>query len=214
MALHVLLADPHVVFSEAVRNLLEKQEDLVVVGEAPDGHSALAMARELKPDVIITEIALPRLNGIDLIVRLRESDSRARVVVLSARQGRSDVEEALRSGASAYVCKTDTSKELTQALEAIREGRSYVSPSIAQHVVDAMGGRPGARASGMADLTSREREVLQLVSEGLSSKEVASALGLSTRTVESHRARLMQKLDVHKVSELVRIAVREGLLSA
>lgn len=212
MSLHVLLVDSHTVFCEAVRSLLEKQSDLVIVGEAADGQSALAMARELKPDVIISEIALPRLNGVDLIVRLREIESRARVIVLTAREGRSDVEQALRAGAAAYVCKTDTAKELEHALDAIRERRSYVSPSIAQHVVDAMGGRAGAGSARTTELTSREREVLQLVAEGLTSKEVASTLGLSTRTIESHRARVMNKLGVHKVSGLVRIAMREGLL--
>ena len=128
-------------------------------------------------------------------------------------RSRSEVEMALRAGASAYVCKTDSAKELLQAIDAIGAGRSYVSPSIARHVVDAMGGRLGERHHGRAELTTREREVLQLVAEGLSSKEVASELGVSVRTVESHRARLMQKLKVRKVSGLVRIALREGLLN-
>jgi len=213
MPLHVLLVDPHTVFCEAIRSLLEKQDDLIVVGEAGDGHRALEMARDLKPDVVISEITLPRLNGIDLIVRLREAELRTRTIVLTAREGRCDVEKALRAGASAFVCKTDSAKELEQALDAVRDGRSYVSPSIAQHVVDAMGGRPGQGSAAPAELTTREREVLQLVAEGLTSKEVASTLGVSARTVESHRARLMQKLGVHKVSGLVRVALREGLLS-
>lgn len=214
MSASVMIVDPHTVFCEAVRSLIEKREDLTVMGEASDGHRALDMAKELRPDVILTELLLPKLNGVDLISRLREAGNRARIVVLSSRDGRGAVEQALRAGAAAFVCKTDTAKELDQAIDATLEGRSYLSPSVASHIVDAMGGRPNERSTSLSDLTVREREILQLLAEGLSSKEIATAVGIATRTVDSHRARIMQKLDIHKVSGLVRYAIREGLVAA
>lgn len=214
MSASVLLVDPHTVFCEAVRSLIEKRANLAVMGEASDGQRALDMAKELRPDLIVTELLLPKLNGIDLIARLREAGSEARVIVLSGRDGRGVVEQALCAGAAAFVCKTDTAKELEQAIDATLEGRSYLSPAIARHVVDAMGGRPNEHNTSLGDLTAREREILQRLAEGLSSKEIASELGVSTRTVDSHRARIMQKLDIHKVSGLVRYAIREGLVAA
>ena len=214
MSASLMIVDPHIVFAEAVRSLMEKRGDLTVMGEAADGQRAFDMARDLRPDVIVTEILLPELNGIDLIARLRQAGNRARIVVLSSRGGRSSVEQALGAGASAYVCKTDSAKELDQAIDATLDGRSYLSPAIAQHVVDAMGGRPSESGARLGDLTTREREILQLLAEGLASKEIASDLNVSTRTVDSHRARIMQKLDIHKVSGLVRFAIREGLVSA
>ncbi len=131
MSATVMIVDPHVVFSEAVRTLIEKREDLTVMGEASDGHQALDMAKELRPDIIITELLLPRLNGVDLIKRLHEASSRTKVVVLSSRDGRSAVQQALGAGAAAFVCKTDSSKELDQAIDATLEGRNYLSPAVA-----------------------------------------------------------------------------------
>lgn len=214
MSATVMIVDPHTVFSEAVRTLIEKRQDVTVMGEAPDGHQALQMAKELRPDLIVTELLLPKLNGIDLISRLRESGSRSRIVVLSSRDGRSAVQRALGAGAAAFVCKTDTAKELGQAIDATLEGRNYLSPAVASQVIDAIGGRRSERSSSIEDLTLREREILQLLAEGLSSKEIATEIGVATRTVDSHRARIMQKLDIHKVSGLVRYAIREGVVAA
>lgn len=209
----IVLVDGHAIFRDAVRALIDTCDDMSVVGEAGDGQQALEMANELKPDVLVTEIALPRLSGIEVARRLSRSGCRSRVVILSSHEGRSQVQQAMRSGAAGYVTKSGSAPELIQAIEAVREGRGYLSPLIAQHVVDAVAQRGPTHADRSNELTSREREVLQLVAEGLSSKEIASCLGVSTRTVESHRAKVMDKLGIHKVSGLVRFAIREGLLN-
>ena len=209
----IVLADGHAIFRDAVRALIETCDGMTVVGEAGDGQQALEMAGELKPDVVVTEIALPRLSGIEVARRLSRSGSRSRVVILSSHEGRSQVQQAMRSGAVGYVTKSGSAPDLIQAIEAVRDGRGYLSPLVAQHVVDAVAQRGPGNADRSNELTSREREVLQLVAEGLSSKEIASCLGVSTRTIESHRAKVMDKLGIHKVSGLVRFAIREGLLN-
>jgi DNA-binding NarL/FixJ family response regulator len=209
----IILADGHAIFRDAVRALLETCEGFNVIGEASDGQQALDLAHELKPDVLVTEIALPRLSGIEVARRLSRSGSRSRVLILSSHEGRSQVQQAMRSGAVGYVTKSGSAPDLIQAIEAVRSGRGYLSPLVAQHVVDAVAQRGTSNADRSNELTSREREVLQLVAEGLSSKEIASCLGVSTRTVESHRAKVMDKLGIHKVSGLVRFAIREGLLN-
>ncbi len=208
----ILLSDNHVVCREAIRTLIDDEQDFAVVGEASDGREALALALRLKPDILVTEITTPKLSGIDVIRRLAQEDPRVKVVVLSSHEGRSKVEQSLRAGAVAYVSKSATAEELMQALNAVREGRSFVSPSVAQHLIYAISGNSEGEATP-EELTGREREVLQLIAEGLSSKEIATELGVSTRTVESHRANVMEKLGIHKVSGLVRFAIREGLLT-
>ena len=212
MTTEILLADHHVVCREAIRTLIDDSDEFAVVAEASDGREALSVALRLKPDIVITEISTPRLSGIEVIRRLKEELPQVRSLVLSGHEARSKVEQSLRAGAVGYVSKSANAGELMQALEAIRDGRSFVSPSVAQHLIYAISGRPEAEATP-DELTGREREVLQLIAEGLSSKEVATELGVSTRTVESHRANVMDKLGIHKVSGLVRFAIREGLLS-
>jgi len=213
MQTSILLADPHAIFRHAVRALIEKREDLFVIGEASDGQEAMNLAQQLKPELIITEIAMPRLSGIELTRRLARSSCRLRVLILSMHEGRSHVADALRAGASGYVVKTGSGDDLLQAIDAVREGRSYLSPALAQHLVDIVSDDGDRRGSGLSALSSREREVLQLIAEGLASKEIAAELGVSPRTIESHRYSLMEKLDVHKISGLVRLAIREGLVT-
>lgn len=212
MTTEILLSDHHVVCREAIRSLIDDEDDFAVVAEASDGREALALALRLKPDIVVTEISTPRLSGIEVIRRLNQENPPVRVLVLSSHEGRSAVEQSLRAGAVGYVPKSATAGELMQALHVLREGRSFVSPSVAQHLIYAISGRQGCEATP-EELTGREREVLQLIAEGLSSKEVATELGVATRTVESHRASVMDKLGIHKVSGLVRFAIREGLLS-
>ena len=208
----ILLADHHTIFREVIRKLLEKREDLRVVGEAADGQQAMLLAQQLKPDVVLMEITLPRLSGLEVTRRLVRSGCRSSVLILSVHDSRPHVEEALRAGASGYLVKTGSSDELMQAIDAVGAGRSYLSSAVAQHVVDAITCEGHASSPNLRRLTSREREVLQLIAEGLSNKEIATELGVSTRTIDSHRFNLMEKLSIRRVSGLVRFAIREGLL--
>ena len=209
----ILLADHHTIFREVIRKLLEKREDLRVVGEAADGQQAMLLAQQLKPDVVLMEITLPRLSGLEVTRRLVRNGCQSNVLILSTHATRPHVEEALRAGASGYLVKTGSSDELMQAIDTVVTGQSYLSSAIAQHVVDAINHEGHASSPNLRSLTSREREVLQLIAEGLSNKEIATELGVSTRTIDSHRSNLMEKLSIRRVSGLVRFAIREGLLS-
>jgi DNA-binding NarL/FixJ family response regulator len=208
----IVVADDHKIVREGLVKLLEGRADFSVIGEAADGEEAVKMVLEKKPDIVIMDIWMPRLSGIDATRRIVKRGSQTKVLVLSMHESRTYVEEVLRAGASGYIVKNSASSDLLQAIDAVQGGASYLSPAITQQVVDAIA-RPGdSSPSGVAMLTDREREVLQLIAEGLSSKEIASMLGVSLKTIDSHRSNLMQKLDIHKVSGLVRFAIRAGLV--
>ena len=208
----IVLVDDHRIVREGLVKLLEGREDLSVIGEASDGEEAVKMVLDRQPDLVIMDIWMPRLSGIDATRRIGKQGSNAKILVLSMHESRSYVEEVLRAGAAGYIVKNSASTDLLQAIDAVCEGASYLSPSITQQVVDAIA-RPGdTPPSGISMLTDREREVLHLIAEGLSSKEIAGALGVSLKTVDSHRSNLMDKLDIHKVSGLVRFAIRAGLV--
>jgi DNA-binding NarL/FixJ family response regulator len=208
----IVVADDHKIVREGLVKLLEGRPDFEVIGEASDGEEAVQMVLEKQPDVVIMDIWMPRLSGIDATRRIGKRGSSSKILVLSMHESRTYVEEVLRAGASGYIVKNSASSDLLQAIDAVRAGASYLSPAITQQVVDAIA-RPGdSSPTGVAMLTDREREVLQLIAEGLSSKEIASMLGISLKTIDSHRANLMEKLDIHKVSGLVRFAIRAGLV--
>ena len=210
----IVVADDHKIVREGLVKLLEARPDFTVIGEASDGEEAVQMVLEKQPDVVIMDIWMPRLSGIDATRRIGKRGSQAKILVLSMHESRTYVEEVLRAGASGYIVKNSASSDLLQAIDAVRAGASYLSPAITQQVVDAIA-RPGdSSPSGVAMLTDREREVLQLIAEGLSSKEIANMLGVSLKTIDSHRSNLMEKLDIHKVSGLVRFAIRVGLVQA
>ena len=177
-----------------------------VIGQASDGEEAVNMVIEKQPDVVLMDIWMPRLSGHRCDAQASASSGLAsKILVLSQHDNRNCVEEVLRAGASGYVVKSSSPSDLVQAIEAVKGGASYLSPAITQQVVDAIA-RPGqASPGGVSMLTDREREVLQLIAEGLSSKEIAADLGVSLKTVDSHRSNLMEKLDIHKVSGLVRL---------
>ena len=213
METRVLLVDDHAMVREALRAKLDAVDDLKVVGEAQDGREAIEAAERLRPDVIVMDIWLPRLSGLAATEEIVKADRGARILILSVHEGRSFVEDAFRAGALGYVVKTGPVKELIEAIDAVRQGRSYLSPAITEHVVGAIRDPRDSATNGLGALSSREREVLQRIAEGLASKEIAADLHLSRRTVETHRANLMRKLGAHKASSLVRIAIREGLVS-
>ena len=212
MTTTILLADDHRIVREGLRQLLNANDAFEVIAEADDGEEAVQIAEAQQPDIAIMDIWMPRLSGIDAIRRISKSRA-TRSIALSMHDSRTYVEEALRAGASGYVVKNSATEDLFEAIAAVRAGRSYLSPAVAQQVVEAIT-RPGdTSASAAAVLTGREREVLQLIAEGHSSKEIAGLLGVSLKTIESHRANLMEKLNIHKVSSLVRFAIRSGLVA-
>lgn len=210
----IVLADDHRLVREGLRRLLEERGDLRVVGEATTGQEAVDLATEKSPDVVLMDISMPGLSGIDATRRICKNGRSPKVLILSMHDNRGYVEEVLRAGASGYVLKDCASSDLLQAIDAVRGGDSFLSPTITQQVVDAIAHPTDRPDAALSALTDREREVLTLIAEGLSSKQIAKQLGVSLKTIESHRANLMDKLEIHKVSGLVRFAIRSGLVTA
>lgn len=211
MTIRVLLVEDHRMVREALREVLMKVDDMEVVGEAGDAQDALAQAQTLSPDVIVLDIRLPDLNGIELAARLRDSGSTAKIVALSAFSDKRFVTEMLRSGASGYVTKSAAGSELVRAIRAIASGQGYFSPEIAGTLVADV--RDRNSASAVATLGRREREVLRLIAEGMRSPEIAPQLMIAVATVEVHRRNIMRKLGLRTVAELTKYAIREGIVS-
>jgi len=208
----LILADDHRLVREGLRSILEAHSEFRVEAEADDGAEAVQAAIDHKPDVALIDLAMPRLSGIEAIRRIRRVTS-VRCIAVSMHEEFGWVTQALEAGASGYVVKSAGSGELFDAIAAVRRGRSYLAPSIAHWAVDAIAHPTARPSSRLHRLTAREREVLQMVAEGKSSREIAAALRLALKTVETHRARLMAKLEVHRASGLVRVAIQEGLVS-
>jgi DNA-binding NarL/FixJ family response regulator len=212
MSTTILLADDHAILCEGVRRLVAGRADLRIVAQAGDGEEAVRLGLERRPDLAIVDLSLPRLSGCEAIRRLRRGAG-TRCIVLSMHETRVHVAQAFEAGASGYVVKSGAWNELLPAIDAVRAGRSYLSPVVAGFAVAAIQ-RPGeAAAASPRKLTDREREVLRLVAEGLSSKEIAAALGRSIKTIETHRSHIMDKLEIRKSSKLVRVAIEEGLIA-
>ena len=207
MSVRILLAEDHVVVRQGFRALLE-QAGMVVTGEASDGPEALRLAYEHTPDVAILDIAMPHLNGLETARRLREIVPQTKIVLLTMHTEAPYVFEALQAGAVGYVLKTQAAVDIVQAIHAALQGAIYLSPRVATTVVQAY-----LTGSTLPPdpLTSREREIAQRIAEGQTTKEIAAHLGLSVKTVESHRINLMRKLDIHETATLVRYAIRRGL---
>lgn len=214
MGTRILLADDHRMVREALRRVIEGHPGLRVVAEASNGREAVAAAREHRPDIAVIDLWMPDLSGVEATRQIVEEGLGTRVIILSMHEDWNRVRESLQSGAAGYVVKTAASDQLLEAIDAVRQGRSYVSPAVAHHLLHAVR-NPSAQHSGSAieSLSRREREVLQLVAEGLSAKEIAVRLGLSAKTAEAHRASLMAKLGIRRSSLLVRFAIREGLVA-
>ena len=211
--IRVLVADDHALFRAGVRKLLQSFEGVEVVGEAGDGQEALELSGAQRPDVLLMDIGMPRLNGVEAAARLTREGSRPRVIILSMHTSEEHVLRAIRAGAAGYLLKDAKPPELEAAVRAVARGEIYLSPAISRYVVQDV--RRGGGESGPLDrLTPRQREVLQLIAEGNTTKAIASRLGLSVKTVETHRAQLMERLDVHDVAALVRLAVRLGLVES
>lgn len=196
---------------EALRRAIDGRSDMTVVAEARNGREAVALAKEHRPDIVVMDLSMPGVAGEEATRQIVESCPETRVLALSMHDDWGRVRAALQAGALGYVVKSAGFHELIDAVHALTAGHGYLSPAVAHHVVDAVGDREQQR-NPLGSLTEREREVLVLIAEGLSSKEIALRLGHSPKTTEAHRASLMRKLGVHKTSALVRIAIRDGLV--
>jgi DNA-binding NarL/FixJ family response regulator len=212
VGLTLVLADDHRIVRQGLRALLGTEPDVRLVGEAADGLEALRLVTRLRPDVLVLDLMMPGLGGLEVARRVTRRSPQTRIVILSMYANEAYVVEALRAGAAAYVLKVSGAEELMRAVREAAAGRRFLSPAISEHALE----RYAEQARGPADpyetLTAREREVLQLTAEGLSSAAAASRLFISPRTVESHRANLMRKLGLHNQRELVRFAAERGIL--
>lgn len=208
MPIRVLLADDHVLVRQGLRSLLER-EKFQVVAEASDGQEVIRLAEELGPDIAVMDISMPTLNGIDAARELARSCPKTKTILLTQHEEEQYIHEALQTGVRGYVLKNQVASDLVHAIHDVSRGGFYLSPGVSHAVVEAY----RTRSEKAADpLSSRERQVLQLIAEGRSTKDVASLLGISVKTAESHRTRLMQKLDIHETASLVRYAVRRGIV--
>jgi two-component system response regulator NreC len=208
MAVRVLLVDDHAVVREGLKGLLESR-GFKVVAEASDGQEALRLAREIKVDIAVLDIGMPLLNGIDAARELQESSLKVKTILLTRHEEESFVAAALAAGIKGYVLKSQVVNDLVQAIQRVTQGGTYLSPGISQAVVEAYLAK-GSQTNNI--LTQRERQVLQLIGEGKTTKEIAGVLGIGAKTAETHRSRLMQKLDIHETASLVRYGVRCGLV--
>jgi DNA-binding NarL/FixJ family response regulator len=218
--MRVLLADDHTLVRAGIRGLIAAMPEVEIVGEAGDGLQALALILETRPDVALVDVSMPGLNGLDLAARVAREAPRTRVAILSMHGTPGHVAQALRAGVKGYVLKDAAAEELPLLLRAVMRGETYLSSAISKHLVDAYLDREGkpkatpAEGVPLDSLTPRQREILQLVAEGKSTKEVARLLDLSVKTVEAHRGQIMSRLEIHDLASLVRYAIRTGLVSA
>ncbi len=215
MSIRVLVADDHTIIRSGLRMLLEREPGFEVVAEASDGRQAVELAESLKPDVAVLDIGMPNLNGIEATRQIVQKLPRTRVVVLSMHSDESYVLKALKSGARGYLLKDSAESDILNSIRAVNDGKAYFSPEISRMLVEDYMRQMQQR--GVEDsyelLTPREREILQMLAEGRSNKEISSALNLSPYTVETHRGNILQKLNLHSLPELILYAVRKGVIS-
>jgi DNA-binding NarL/FixJ family response regulator len=210
----VVLADDHVLFRTGLRALLAELEGVDVIAEAQNGEEAVNQTAEHHPDVVIMDISMKLLNGLEATARIKAESPAVKVIILSMHDAEEYVAQALRVGASAYLLKESTEPEIEHALAAVLRGETYLTPRVSKYIVDGYLRSTEAESSSFTVLTSRQRQLLQMIAEGHSTKETAFRLKLSIKTVESHRARIMERLGIHDVAGLVRYAIRNGLISS
>jgi len=214
MSIKILLADDHEIMREGLKSLLEKQSDITVIGQADDGRTTVKLARELSPDIVIMDISMPDMNGIEATRQIVSRDSRIKVIALSVHSDKRFVIEMLHAGASAYLLKDCAFNELANAVRAVIANHSYLSPEIADAMIkdykDILLKKP---LSAFSILTNREREVLQLLAEGKTTKDIAAILNVSVKTIETYRHQIMDKLHIHSLADLTKYAIKEGLTS-
>jgi DNA-binding NarL/FixJ family response regulator len=211
--IRVLLADDHKLFRAGIRALVQTVDDIEIVGEAEDGRDAVRMVALHQPDVVLMDIAMPKLNGLDAAARISRDFPRVRVLMLSMNADEDSVLKSLRAGAVGYLVKTADPAELALAVRAAKRGDKFLSSAISTHVVDACLGRVDKEQTSLERLTQRQREVLQMIAEGHTTKEIAKDLDIGVKTAEAYRGELMKALDIHDIASLTRYAIRSGLVS-
>lgn len=213
MEIRLLLADDHKMVREGLKALIEQEPDLTVVGEAEDGKTIVELARKLSPHVVVMDIAMPDLNGIEATRKIIKANPKMKVVALSGHVNQHFVREMFAAGAAAYILKQTASDELVRAIRAVAAGKKYLSPDVTRDIVDAYVelSQSSSQTPVFVVLTEREREVLQMVAEGRSTKDIGGKIGVSVKTVETHRHNIMEKLNLHSVAELTKYAIREGI---
>jgi DNA-binding NarL/FixJ family response regulator len=209
--MRILIADDHTLVRAGLTSLIARLPEMEVVAEAADGRQALRMVRDLQPDIVLMDIAMPGLNGLESAERIHGIYPKIKIVILSMHASEEYVAQALKAGASGYLLKDAATAELEMALKSVSMGQFYLSPAISRQVVDNfLRGGP----TGLDLLTPRQREILQLIAEGKGTRDIAETLHLSVKTVETHRAQLMDRLDIHDVAGLIRYALKKGLITA
>jgi DNA-binding NarL/FixJ family response regulator len=212
--LQILIADDHELVRKGLRAVLENQPGWKVTGEAVNGRQAVELAKQLGPDVIVLDVTMPELNGLEATRQIRKAIPKAEVLILTIHESEKLVSEVLAAGAHGYVLKADTARLLVAAVEALAQHQPFFTGKVAEVVLSGYLNPENVAAGRVAQLTAREREVVQLVAEGKTNKEVAVALGVSVKTVDAHRANVMHKLDLHSVTDLVRYAIRNQIIGA
>ncbi len=210
--IRMLLVDDHALVRAGLRALLQNLSGVEVVAEAVDGREALEAIKTLAPDVVLMDISMPGLNGLEAAAAATRDFPDSRIIILSAHSSEEYVGQALRAGAAGYLLKDAATVELELAIKAVARGETYLSPAVSKHVISNYVRRVGGEAGSLELLTPRQRETLQLIAEGKSTKEIARILQISVKTIETHRAKLMDRLDIHDVAGLVRFALRVGLV--
>jgi DNA-binding NarL/FixJ family response regulator len=214
MNIRVILADDHQIVREGLRSILEKELRIQVVAQADNGRTTVQLVRELRPEIVIMDISMPDLNGIQATLQILQEVPSTKIIALSMHSDKKYVSEMLRAGASAYLLKDCAVDELERAIQAVIAGKVYVSPDVTGTMIeDYRRHVERQKPAETSNLTVKEREVLQLIAEGHSTKEIASRLGVSVQTIDTHRQHIMEKLDLHSVAELTKYAIREGLTS-
>jgi two-component system response regulator NreC len=215
MKIRVLVADDHKITREGLVNMLKAQPEIEIVGEAQDGRNALALARELKPDVVIMDVSMPDMNGIDATLKIVTGSKDIKVIALSMYSDRRYVTGMIRAGARGYLLKDCSFEELMRAVQAVSRNQAYLSPQVTSVMIDELLERSAMDRHLLSrTMTLREREILQLIAEGMTTTEIAHHLNLSVKTVESHRRQLMDKTGVRSIAALTKFAIKEGLTSA
>ncbi|OLD63570.1 MAG: DNA-binding response regulator [Acidobacteria bacterium 13_1_40CM_2_68_5] len=211
----VLVVDDHAIVRQGLRAILDTEPDIEVVGEAADGREAVRKTLALRPDVVIMDVSMPRMNGLEATARIAKESAEVKIVALTMHSSEEYVYSLLKAGARGYLLKESVSSDLIEAIHAVQAGGTYLHPAISTKVVDGYLKKPHAKSRhGMMDvLTPREREILQLIAEGHTNKEIAGLLVLSVKTIENHRTRIMDKLEIHNVAGLTRYAISRGIAS-
>lgn len=214
MKIRIILADDHAIVRQGLSRAIEQEDDMDVIGQAPNGRATIELVCQLSPDILITDISMPDLNGVEATRQVLRECPAVKVIALSMHSSRQFVMEMFRAGAMGYLLKDCDYDELVKAIHTVAEGKVYVSPSIGDVIVeDLLSGRPAGGPTAFSLLTPREREVLQLMAEGNTTRQIARRLFISPKTVEAHRLRVMTKLDIDNVAQLTKYAIQEGLTS-